>query len=477
LEMLPRPSNQESGRAKAKAQSKQQTKQPETNFHKYHLLVARLGKGAFARVYSARRCTAPDCGRAGVASGSPVPDDTQEEVAVKVTDLRSTIGADAKAGKARQLDFRRWRATEREAHVLRLVQGQKHCVAFFESIVEGFFSYIVMEKCDKSLLQMLETSPAYTEYTLKNVLGGMLNALHAIHSVGVVHRDVKPDNYLCSGPDDTVKLCDYGLADVVTEQKPELKDVYGTAPFMSPEMLSGGPYGTQTDMWSFGVIAYVMLLGQFPYRPLDRTSKGMKSAILSGIPEPPFRPKAQLQRYVPVSPGATCFLRLLLCRDPSARPTAERALRIAWLRIAATPEEQARAPSLHPMFESAKHAGAFTVAGSRADEGCAVEVELNMLQAQYHRKEDIMFNNAKRSDTDSTQACSSSVIANSRSSKEVGSANSPAATYGVYAADQYEYIATPPMSGWQTPPQTPDWIGQAIPWAGDQNWPMLQQQS
>lgn len=407
-------------------------------FHQQHELTARLGKGGFARVYAARRLSIEN-----INNNTQDCDELGDDVAVKVTDLRGPEGA---TGQARSLEMRRWRATEREVVVLKRVSDQPRCVLLVDAFMEGFFSYIVMERCEMSLLQGLESFADYTEFTLKQVLSEMLRALSGIHAMGVVHRDVKPDNFLCSGRGDdmVVKLCDFGLADIISESKPELKDVYGTAPFMSPEMLSGKGYGTHTDMWSFGVLAYVVLLGQFPYHSLDRTSKGMKSAILSGIPEPSFRPKVQITRFFNsgISPGATCFLQRVMCREPEARPSADRALNIAWLRMMASPEERSCALSLKPMFDSAKHAGAFTVAASNnGGEVCNVEAELNALQAEYHKKDSFLVT-AKRSDTESTEADSGSAVESPDETPLEDRLHSPSVTVWV----------------------TPDYCGQAV-WA------------
>lgn len=264
-----------------------------------------------------------------------------------------------------------------------------------------------------SLLQALEASPDYNERILKGVFYEMLKALSGIHSLGVVHRDIKPDNFLCTsslGGNMIVKLCDFGLAEALSPAVTELKDIFGTAPFMSPEMLLGSGYGTQTDMWSFGVVVYVMLLGQFPHVPhkpqQEKNSRGMKQAIMSGMPEPTFKPKPQL-RLVSISPGGSCFLRRALCRDPSKRPTADTAKNIAWFRSPMSPEERAASPSLKPIFDAAKQAGAFTIDPNNNYEICEVERELNALQAKYHKRESLL---ERRLDTESTQVGSSSMI-------------------------------------------------------------------
>merc|ERR1719356_1121229 len=99
--------------------------------------------------------------------------------------------------------------------------------------MEAGLAYVVMEKCDVTLLQALERSSKLKESTLRSVLRQMLQALAAVHAAGIVHRDVKPDNFLCTGPScGTVKLCDFGLSRALPEEGQEqeeegLSGVYG----------------------------------------------------------------------------------------------------------------------------------------------------------------------------------------------------------------------------------------------------------
>merc|ERR1740121_2799409 len=139
----------------------------------------------------------------------------------------------------------------------------------------------------------LEQVAKVTEPVLARVYSDMLRALASIHEQGIVHCDVKPDNFLFSGTlhDGIVKLCDFGLSAVVSSQRKEMMGVKGTAPFMPPEMLQGGGFDTKADVWSFGVTAYVLLLGHFPYQPAVATASAMKRAIRFGMPGPSFKPK------------------------------------------------------------------------------------------------------------------------------------------------------------------------------------------
>merc|ERR1712093_596019 len=98
-------------------------------------------------------------------------------------------------------------------------------------------------------------------------------------------------------------------------------------------MLKMEPYGAKTDTWSAGVVAYVMLFGEFPYHPAESTSKAMKAAILSGTPAPSFHPKAGLDMggNIKISSEAISFMKPLLSRDPETRPSADEALEHSWI--------------------------------------------------------------------------------------------------------------------------------------------------
>jgi len=333
-------------------------------FHQEYVLRGKLGKGAFAQVHLATRVAEPG------------------ELAVKITDLRGAM----KNVTEDEVDVRTRRAVEKEVAILRRVGVQKHCVACYEDYMEGVFSYIIMERCDCTLLQALERFPELTENTLIRIVEEMLQALVGIHRLSIVHRDVKPDNFLCHGEGLSVKLCDFGLAEVLPNSSSELKGVYGTAPFMSPEMLSQQGYSAKTDVWSLGVIAYVLLLGQFPYQPIESTARAMKAAILTGVPEPTFRPRPSLDTggASRVTPGAILFCQDLLHRDKQRRPTAAAALRHQWVAPTTKPAEQWSAPSLRPMLYAAKRAGAFDTRPVSVEDKSGMDRLLAALQAQQH---------------------------------------------------------------------------------------------
>jgi serine/threonine protein kinase len=338
------------------------------SFHFQYLLLGKLGKGAFAQVHLGSRVH-PD----GTVSG--------KELAVKITDLRKIVQGYA----SDEIDARTQRAVEKEVSIMRKVGAHSHTVHQKEAFLEGCFAYIVMERCDMTLLQALERSVGLTEHVLGKAVRDMLKGLAWVHKIGIVHRDVKPDNFLCAGDPLTVKLCDFGLA-AVLHYPPELTGVYGTAPFMSPEMLKSIPYGAKTDTWSVGVVAYVMLFGEFPYHPAESTSKAMKAAIVAGVPAPGFKPKAGLDMggTLKASPEAMGFVKPLLNRDPESRPNAEEALQHEWVTQEGGAESWG-CQSLRPMLYSAKRIGAFDTRNVNDSAPNDVDRFLAQQQAKYHK--------------------------------------------------------------------------------------------
>merc|ERR1719296_155521 len=109
-----------------------------------------------------------------------------------------------------------------------------------------------MERCELTLWAALDDMPTVSYQALARPFRGMLAGIAAVHSAGVVHRDIKPDNFICTARGRTVKLCDFGLAGLLCEDVVGLTGIYGTAPFLSPEMLKKLAYGTKTDVWSLG---------------------------------------------------------------------------------------------------------------------------------------------------------------------------------------------------------------------------------
>lgn len=333
------------------------------DFHQLHILGTKLGRGAFAQV----RCvTLAD------------KDADQKENAVKILDLRDKDKPDTVSPNL-------MKGVKLEASVWKLVGNHQNCIRLYEVFIGEWFCYMVMEKCRSGLLQAFESMPALTERGLGNIFAQMLLGISHCHSVKVVHRDIKPDNFLVDGQ--TIKLGDFGLS-AVLGPKGTLSGIFGTAPFMCPEMLGGFPYNEKSDVWSFAVVVYVLLLGTFPYLPKQQSSKHMKQAILEGKTEPSFQPVQTARTAVPGSgvrsDDAIDFIKTLLARDPQVRPSAEDALSMKWMSSAmqACHVPGQELPSLRPTLHSARKCGAFEVRNPTIL--TTADALLGELQMQYH---------------------------------------------------------------------------------------------
>jgi calcium-dependent protein kinase len=105
----------------------------------------------------------------------------------------------------------------------------------------------------------------------------MLNVVARCHLNGVVHRDIKPENFLFKSQDEDapLKAVDFGLSDFIRPGK-HFHDVVGSAYYVAPEVLKRRS-GPESDVWSIGVIAYILLCGVRPF--WDKTEAGIFNEV------------------------------------------------------------------------------------------------------------------------------------------------------------------------------------------------------
>jgi serine/threonine protein kinase len=242
---------------------------------------------------------------------------------------------------------------------------------------------MVMERCSFSLLHHLDHVAELTECTLGQVFAQLLRGLAHMHASHVVHRDLKPDNFLIGDDGQTVKIADFGFS-IRLQKGGKLRGMCGTAPFMSPEMLADGGYDSKVDLWSIGVSVYVLLFGVFPYMPKEPGCKLMKMAIAGGV-RPNFKPVGNSTKETSFrTEPAVTFVKNLLCRRPEGRPSATEALNMEFMVASAAGRhaDGIELPSLRTMLRSAKKVGAFDMREVRTDED--VDGLLNTLQEEKH---------------------------------------------------------------------------------------------
>mmetsp|Transcript_155204 Transcript_155204/g.282195 ORF Transcript_155204/g.282195 Transcript_155204/m.282195 type:complete len:391 (+) Transcript_155204:1-1173(+) len=175
------------------------------------------------------------------------------------------------------------------------------------------------------LLDRLNECDRFAEEDGAEALYQMLLSINYLHSLGIVHRDVKAENFLYDAPGGKrLKLIDFGLC-AVSEAGVDMAEICGTLSYVAPEVLCQC-YTSQCDMWSLGVIAFLLLSGGLPFKPNAAFTNQM-AAIAKG--EYKFRGKD----WKGVSADARDFTRSLLEIDPAKRLNAKHALQHPWLSL------------------------------------------------------------------------------------------------------------------------------------------------
>ncbi|VDN02982.1 unnamed protein product [Thelazia callipaeda] len=171
---------------------------------------------------------------------------------------------------------------------------------------------------------------AFTEREAAQIMTEICSAVAHLHSLNIAHRDIKPENLLfsCDGPSGVLKLTDFGFAKHLdsSDSRPLETPCY-TPYYAAPEVLGPEKYDMSCDMWSIGVIMYILLCGFPPFFSANGLpmSPGMKNRIRAGkyaFPSP---------EWDRVSEAAKDLIRKLLRTDPSERFTIEQTMNHKWV--------------------------------------------------------------------------------------------------------------------------------------------------
>ncbi|UYV66224.1 STK17B [Cordylochernes scorpioides] len=156
-----------------------------------------------------------------------------------------------------------WAAAVHEAAVLQQCRGARHVVGLHEAFDGGGELTLVLELAGGGELQhTLDRGDLLGESLTCRLLAQTLRGLAPLHALRIAHLDIKPQNILLTAPlpDGDVKLCDFGISRVLSEGV-EVREIIGTPDYVAPEILHYNPISLATDMWSVGVLAYVLLSG------------------------------------------------------------------------------------------------------------------------------------------------------------------------------------------------------------------------
>uniref|UniRef100_A0A8C8DC47 non-specific serine/threonine protein kinase n=1 Tax=Oryzias sinensis TaxID=183150 RepID=A0A8C8DC47_9TELE len=329
----------------------------------YKLTDEVLGQGAFAKVQ----------GCVSLQNG--------QEFAVKIIEKS--------AGHSRSRVFR-------EVETLYQCQGNKNILELTQFCEDGSCFYLVFEKLrGGSILTHIQNRKHFNELEASRVVRDIAQALDFLHTKGIAHRDLKLENILCEFTDrvSPVKICDFDLGSGVKLSSactpittPELTTPCGSAEYMAPEVVEvftdeASFYDKRCDLWSLGVILYILLSGSPPFTGhcgtdcgWDRgeTCKACQSQLFDSIQQGKY--EFPDKDWAHITDGAKDLISKLLVRDSTRRLSAAQVLKHPWVQGNAperglpTPHILQRNSSTKDLTQFAAEAIAFNRQLSQHDE-------------------------------------------------------------------------------------------------------------
>jgi len=275
-----------------------------------------LGKGAFSIVKLA------------------INKKTGEKVAVKIIDkTQCSAESDAKRLKT-------------EVEILKTVK-HPHIVGLRDLFENPQNLYLVMELVTGGeLFDKIVEKGQYSEKEAAATIKKILSAVDYLHSINIAHRDLKPENLLLAGDDDTnVLLSDFGLSKIIS-QDTMMETACGTPYYVAPEVLSAQGYDKEVDLWSIGVITYLLLCGFPPFygETLPEVFEQIMKADYE-FPDP---------YWTDISKEAKDFISKLLVVDSKKRLTAKQAIEHPWITSASNSTKPLHVKAALEKFNSQK---------------------------------------------------------------------------------------------------------------------------
>jgi len=210
----------------------------------------------------------------------------------------------------------------REIEIMRKLRHE-HIISLDSVYEEDDNIYLVLELATGGeLFDQIISKGTYSERDAANIIRQILEAVAYMHSNGIAHRDLKPENLLVTGENqDVIKISDFGLSKDFGNEN--LKTSCGTPDYVAPEVLRGTNYDHSVDVWSIGVIAYILLCGFPPF--YGNNDQQIFNKILKceyDFPSPDWDH---------ISEEAKEFISALLVLNPNERPSSEQCGEAPWI--------------------------------------------------------------------------------------------------------------------------------------------------
>ncbi|KAK1426944.1 hypothetical protein QVD17_15626 [Tagetes erecta] len=216
---------------------------------------------------------------------------------------------------------------KREVAIMKHLPEDSSIVTLREAYEDENAVHLVMELCEGGeLFDRIVARGHYTERAAAAVTKTIVEVVQLCHKHGVIHRDLKPENFLFANKKENspLKAIDFGLS-IFFKPGEKFSEIVGSPYYMAPEVLKRN-YGPEIDIWSAGVILYILLCGVPPF--WAESEQGVAQAILRGLIDFKREP------WPSVSEGAKNLVRQMLEPDPKLRLTAKQVLEHPWLQNA-----------------------------------------------------------------------------------------------------------------------------------------------
>ncbi|KAJ8751125.1 hypothetical protein K2173_016306 [Erythroxylum novogranatense] len=215
----------------------------------------------------------------------------------------------------------------REVEIMKHLPKHTNIVTLKSTYEDDSAVHIVMELCEGGeLFDRIVARGHYTERAAAAVMRTIVEVVQMCHKHGVMHRDLKPENFLFGNKKETapLKTIDFGLS-VFFKPGERFNEIVGSPYYMAPEVLKRN-YGPEVDVWSAGVILYILLCGVPPF--WAETEQGVAQAIIRSVVDFKRDP------WPKVSDNAKDLVKKMLNPDPKLRLTAQQVLEHPWLQNA-----------------------------------------------------------------------------------------------------------------------------------------------